>query len=68
MTNGVLQVSKSFKYVINSNGEIKELRLNGKPINRKKTYWVASTTLSPLEVMATGSLLNQLNMKIQISS
>ena len=48
MTNGVLQVSKSFKYVIDSNGEIKELRLNGKPINRKKTYWVASTNFVTL--------------------
>ena len=48
MTNGVLQVSKSFKYVIDSNGEIKELRLNGKPIDRKKTYWVASTNFVTL--------------------
>jgi 5'-nucleotidase len=48
MTNGVLQVSKSFKYIINSNGDIKELRLNGKPINREKTYWVASTNFVTL--------------------
>ena len=48
MTNGVLQVSKSFKYVINSNVDIKELRLNGKPINREKTYWVASTNFVTL--------------------
>ena len=48
MTNGVLQVSKSFKYVIDSNSEIKELRLNGKPIEREKTYWVASTNFVTL--------------------
>ena len=48
MTNGVLQVSKSFKYVINSNGEIKELSLKGQPIENDKIYWVASTNFVTL--------------------
>ena len=48
MTNGVLQVSKSFKYVIDSSGEIRELSLNGKSIERDKTYWVASTNFVTL--------------------
>ena len=48
MTNGVLQVSKSFNYVINSKGEIEALLLNGKPIKKDKIYWVASTNFVTL--------------------
>ncbi|MDC0141878.1 5'-nucleotidase C-terminal domain-containing protein, partial [Gammaproteobacteria bacterium] len=42
MTNGILQVSRNAKYSFYPGGNVKNIWINGKPLNDTQEYWVAA--------------------------